>query len=784
MKPFLLAPILMIALFPLLQAQPIAMEGVVVLQNSEFELGELRHLGGIRVQSPNTAPARSNFKGKFKLLFTEGKAGTQVNLEVKHPDFVVVNPEALRNIELGRKGEIQIVMANADYLRRRRMAIQGHLKQRLTKAFADSYHDGREQNPDVDKISDNRFPLTSGEVSFLKLEKRAEKVKRRLLDHSMGLVRINLDGSADSFRDAYAHLLLGEVEASLEKLKPYDPDFLLGEGWLSRSDVATLEVKDFLQVVEGLELRAVLQLFQLNFQEAIKHYQVIAELLDRKEADHYLQAKFISELGWLQTICKVEGSGTTFRKLADLVESLPDQRHPFLVKVYENIGDHFFFRGKFDRSVGYYERSISISQDLNIEDRHLLPELYNKVANNFIFLEKYEKAFCFLNKAIAIQENNRMSNRVELAESYINMGRVFTSMGNGKRSLQYYQKALKIHEVVYESHQPELIRIYYLNAGSYEEMGKQREALDFYQKALRIAETVYRAQHSELGIANLNVGKIYYALGESGKALSYYKNAIAIIENILEKNNPALLIAYKSIAAIHEDLADYDQSLFYHEIVLNIERETLGPNHPNLVLTYHNVAKVYSLMGNQTKARYYMQRAIELSKRPATKFTVEETREAEPMEPERLLVSVPAAPANTAPVPAPEQDVNGLSKQAASEPVAKLSGGEDQSPGAEPLAAVRKLLLERAFAQAEAASIDYLGEQPDQNALRVMLILAHLYQGNFQKAKSIWYLFRNKSLTSGASFSGQLADELDFLQKNGVVHAQVSQFRRMIGDGD
>ena len=782
MKPLLLAPVLLIALLPVLSSQPISMEGVIVLQNSEFELGELRHLGGIRIQSPNTAPARSNFKGKFKLQFTEGKVGTLINLQVEHPDFVVVNPESLRNITLGAQEEIRIVMADAEYLRRRRMAIQGHLKQRLTKAFTNSFNRKETETAEGDEVSKTNFQPLADSRSFLKLEKRAEKVKRRLLDHSTGLVSINLDRSANSFRDAYAHLLLGQVEASLEKLAPYSPEYLLREGWLSQSDMVNLEVKDFSQMVQGLELRAILELFRLNFRDAMRHYQVINELFDRKGGDPYHQARYIAELGWLQTINRLEESAVTFRRLSDLVESLPDQSHPFLVKVYENIGDHYFFRGKFDRSVAYYEKSIEIFSDLNGEDHQMLPELYNKISSNFIFLEMYEKAFCFLNKAIELQENNRMSNRVELADSYINLGRVYTSMGNGKRSLQYYQKALKIQEVVYQPNHPELIRIYYLNAGSYDDMGKPHEALEYYHKALQIAETVYHSNHSELGIANLNVGKTYHALGESAKALDYYKNAINIIEDILEKNNPALLIAYKSIASIYEELQDYDQSLFYHEIVLNIERETLGPNHPNLVLTYHNVAKIYALIGNQTRAEFYMQRAIELSKRPATKLTANDNPNDQPLEPERILaVNVPVEERERPmPVDEPAADV----PQPATQPFASQHEEAFEAEEAKSLAGIRKLLLDRAFGEAETLSISLLGQQPDHDEVRVMLILAYLYQGDYQKAKGIWYLFKNKSLSSGTSFSGQLTTELNLLQESGVVHARVPQFRRMIGSDD
>ena len=763
----------------MLYSQPIPMEGEIVLQNSEFELGELRHLGGIRVQSPNTAPARSNFKGRFKLLFTEGKAGNLVNLRVEHPDFEVVNPESLRNITLGAQEKVRIVMANADYLRRRRMAIQGHLKQRLTKAFAESFEENRDQDPNDDKISKTNFQALSGSQAFMKLEKRVDKVKRRLLDHSTDLVSINLDQTASSYRDAYTHLLLGQLEASLEKLAPYSPDYLLQEGWLTLSDAASLEIKDFDQVIRGLELRAVLELFRLEFLEAMRHYQLIVELYERKGRDRYRQARYLSELGWLQTINRQEGSSATFHKLTSLVESLPDQNHPFLVKVYENIGDHYFFRGKFDRSVAYFEKSIEISQNLHGDGDQLLPELYNKISNNFIFLELYEKAFCYLNKAIEIQENSRMSNRVELADSYINLGRVFTAMGNGKRSLQYFQKALKIQEVVFQPNHPELIRIYYLNAGSYENIGKLREALDFYLKALRIAEMVYQADHSELGIANLNVGKTYYSLGESAKALDYYKSAISIIEDILDKDNPALLVAYKSIAAIYEELSDFDQSLFYHEIVLNIERETLGPNHPNLVLTYHSVAKIYALLGNQIKAEYYMERAIELSKRPATKFTSIENSEEERVEPEALLlVNAPAPDQQEVPLQITKEETS-----MAPQPIPDTKA-EEAPEESGTVAMIRQLLLEQSFAKAEAASIDFLGEHPEQDEMRIMLILALLYQGNYQKAKSIWYLFKHKSLPSGTLFSAQLAAELNLLQENGVVHAQVPQFQRMIGDDD
>ncbi len=779
MKPMSLILLCITLYTPVLFCQAVSLSGTVVVQNSQYEKGNLQFLHKARISAKYTAPVRSNLRGQFELVFTEEKEGANVRLQVDYPNYVIVNEADLSHVLLGKNESVQVVMADWQYLRQRQMTIQGHLREILVEAFRSKA--GVSGGIDVDQ--------------YLKMEKKVDQIKRRLGDYAYDLAATNLDHSSDTYRRAFSHLLLGEIDQAASVLDVYDAEKVLESGILSKPG-SELDKKELQQLLEALELQMVISTLSLEFQEAIKYHELIAQLNHNANHDLYRQAKYYSELGWKQFLNEMEESKGSFRKLMGIIETLPNNEHPHLIRAYENIGDFHFFNGRFKEALKDYQKAIDLMEGLKGKKFLALPDLYNKISNTFMFLGNYEKAFCFLNQALEIQEENPAANRLDLAETYVTLGRAFTSLGNGRKSLSYFEKAINIHEIVNQPSHPDLIQMYYLAAGSYELMDQSKQALTYYQKALKIAESVYRADQPQLGIAYLNIGKIYHTLGLPEESLDYYKQALPIIEDALEKDNPGLIVAYKNIASIYEELSDYDQSLYYHTLVLKIEKETLGPYHPNLVFTYYSIAKVYFLMGDKTKGNAFIKRAVELSERPVTKFTAVEEEESAATE-EITLVPVPKSQstevATPDPLPAKEEiaaapAVEEESMPADPAPIIRPADKKEVIQVAQvaddglPRDQIRDLFLEQQFLRAERLIIDFLGQHPQENEMRAMLILAYLYQGKYQKAKDIWYLFKTRTLKSGSSFSGILSSELQFLEDNGIAHQQADKFKRMIGD--
>jgi hypothetical protein len=76
-------------------SQSIPLNGVVVIQNSQYETGQRQYVKDAAVRAPFAKPVTTDREGTFALAFIEVPNGAPVRIDVQKPGFKVVNTRDL-----------------------------------------------------------------------------------------------------------------------------------------------------------------------------------------------------------------------------------------------------------------------------------------------------------------------------------------------------------------------------------------------------------------------------------------------------------------------------------------------------------------------------------------------------------------------------------------------------------------------------------------------------------------------------------------------------------------
>ncbi len=77
-------------------------------------------------------------------------------------------------------------------------------------------------------------------------------------------------------------------------------------------------------------------------------------------------------------------------------------------------------------------------------------------------------------------------------------------------------------------------------------------------------------------------------------------------------------------------------------------------------------------------------------------------------------------------------------------------------------------------------AFQWLGENPDNHLYRAYVVLGRVYQGKYDKARELWFFFKNKTLNDGQNYTDKVVAEIDRLEKLGATNAGIRRFRDQI----
>ena len=225
------------------------------------------------------------------------------------------------------------------------------------------------------------------------------------------------------------------------------------------------------------------------------------------------------------------------------------------VKSHFNIGNMYYIKGDFSKTLESYLKALSILEKL--KDQEGIASALMGIGNIHAIQKDLNKAIEYQEKSLEIRL--KIKDSLGIAGSYNNLGSIYMDMKDYEKALEYHFKSLEIKEKL---HYWKGMSSSYGNIGvAYKEMGKLEKAIEYQQKALEIRKKLNNMKGMVMSYTD--IGNIYYELKQYNKGLEYQKKGLEIAKKCLYKEGEVM--ALLSLSATSEKLKNYNEALNYYK---------------------------------------------------------------------------------------------------------------------------------------------------------------------------------------------------------------------------
>jgi len=278
-------------------------------------------------------------------------------------------------------------------------------------------------------------------------------------------------------------------------------------------------------------------------------------------------------------------------------------------ELYYKAGVGFYYSGKFEEALMWYEKSLSIREKIFGKEHPDTAAVYNNIALVCDNQGDYKKALEWYLKALAIREKMLGIEHPDTAATFDNIAMIYSQMSDYDKALEWYKKSLSIREKIFGNEHPDTATTYDNVAAVYSSLGKYDKALELYQNSLFIREKILGREHPDTAATYNNIAYIYSNQGDFTVALEWIQKALAIREKILGREHPATAMTYNNVAGVYHAQGDYDKALEWYKRALIIYEKILGMEHPSTAITYQNIGEIYYLQKKCAEAMHYLMKA-------------------------------------------------------------------------------------------------------------------------------------------------------------------------------
>ncbi len=747
MRSFYLTLLLIIAQFTFVLAQK-NITGKVLLLNSRSRTGALMGLENVKIEARNTLPVTTNSEGGFTIPVYE--TGEQMPLTIKKEGYILVNRKDLEFWDWNEETEVLIFMEDEESWKKSQQNIYESCETILSETF--KHKIDNIQIPHESKRNNN-LSIEAMEKAIWDFEKKKEQILRLLPQITQNIGSINQDFAIDPLIPAFEFFLKGFPEKAIDLLDKTSID--------ASEQFPGSEGNHIRQILAALELQAEIALVNMNFQKSLEVYQTMVAQQSLLKIGVEQMAYFQGRIGLIYKILgNHEASNLQFQEMEHLLSSDETRLVEATSLAYQQLAGYYYEQGDFSRVLELKQKALKYFEEAPNIGKIELSEEYASIAQTFFLSKDFESAIFFLNKAIQIQERLLDKDHPLLAKSYLKFGRIYASINTQERSLNFFEKGLNIQKKSLSDNHPDLIQTYISVGKIYESIGDEINALLHYEAALAIGEKNFLHQQPEMGITYSNVAALYEKMGDYEKSLEFHKKALSLFEAVLEPDNPALIISYKQIASVYEKIGEYNYALAFYENVLKLEEKTFGKTYHGLANTFYQIAKLHHAVGNYHQSNIFVEKSLRINggfpissnTGSGISFTEKGGFAAKVDSIQQII-----------------QEGGSLRLELTSELAKKATLDE-----------LRILIQSGSHSMAETNAMKFLGTEPNNDKIRVLLTIAFAYQGKIDKATSIWFLFKNRVLETGETFTEYLLGEINNLKKSGQYNVDIEQFRTLV----
>ena len=247
-------------------------------------------------------------------------------------------------------------------------------------------------------------------------------------------------------------------------------------------------------------------------------------------------------------------------------------------------------KGNFDKAVAYFNECLLLKQKINDSRGEI--NTYTNLGYLYIKKRDLDSARYYNQTAYQLAKVNKFDKIV--AASAAQLGLIYTNIGAIEEALAYLNESLNYYSLTNDTEG--LSKTYNNIAKSYEKLEDNNTALEFYFKSLELK--IASNNKKSIATAYNNIGACYTKIKELELSIKYNKKALAIFRKINAKIGEATTL--NNIGFMHYQMREMDEALSYFEKSLSI-RESIN-DIEGIAFSRLNISKIYSIDGNYDEA--------------------------------------------------------------------------------------------------------------------------------------------------------------------------------------
>ena len=610
-------------LFPLLGgAQSIPLNGVVVIQNSQYETGQRIYVTDASIRAPLAKPATTGKQGTFALEFAGVRTGTPVRLAVSKPGLEVVNTKDVGQVILGRVPEVQVVMADPDKLAAAQLKYYNIATESITGSYERRMTALRSENKALEERLSEVNAETGRTVQSLSdaidlLTKQREEGFANAMGLAQQFAEVNLDDASVLYRQAYEAFQRGQLDSVLSILdagKLREAYERVNEEKAKAQDVLTSADKTLLQLFESYRLKEQVLESTVRYKEArgvmnemvamVRAHPTVFGPAARTELNLFNGNLWLMTGDPAQALIELQNAWEEGEK------ALPKE-HLLLCSVQRIMGTTFRAMGRYDEGLEAVRKSIAIGEAALGVDNDQLAVNYNALGLVLGSLGKDSAAYAETRHALLIAGRDTVRNAALLTSIHSNLGSWLEGMGRPAEALQEALRAMEMAKRVLPPDHPSLVACYHNLSNLYEEKGLIVEAQDASEKALAMTFRSLGAEHPDLVQIHYGMANVLKSQGDYRGAIARFERALTIRQRITGPDDDIVIMLQSSIGVGLAQLNSFDSALVHFRASLASYNRMLPAGDPGFHETYTVLGGCFDRMGLLDSARHYNELALE-----------------------------------------------------------------------------------------------------------------------------------------------------------------------------
>ena len=451
-------------------------------------------------------------------------------------------------------------------------------------------------------INGANIPLTEDEIKKQLLTATSEEQIKGIVEKNSHISKEfleSLDTEADNLNNnrkfAEAHKL-ADVLIVVSKLKQYNA-ILAGAYW-TKAGIASNEYK-WEDVASYYEKASQTYLLDEN--------PLMASLSLNNLGDAY------NELGRYEQAEKILSRAYKIQqeylpKIKEKV-SLVATLQPYVGLTLRNLGDSYFYMGKYKDALGAYQEAVNYFDKVSASDQKNLGRKANtlsKIAKTYNKLGETEKRKKTLQDAIKIGE--QLENKTFLAEVYKTSASMYYDNKEYADAKIHYQKAYEAYQKLGNRSE----QIYALaNVANLTVLLENdfTKAETLFNQALKLAQD--DKDDNAIAYCYRRIGDLQLNKGNTQKAQEYFENALKIAQKMQDKGLETSSLL--SLGHINATRGNFPKSREFYELALKTAQETNDKGSEISALS--GLGWLSLISGNYPKSQEMYDKGLELSKK-------------------------------------------------------------------------------------------------------------------------------------------------------------------------